>query len=44
MSNINYDYEYIHYMIPKGQSLNPYTQDDATHLMNHINSDAKGTV
>ena len=25
-------------MLPKGKSLNPYTQEDMTLLMNHINS------
>ena len=26
------------YAVPKGKSLNPYTQEDMTLLMNHINS------
>ena len=30
--------EYIRYVIPKGKSFNPYTQEDITLLMNHINS------
>ena len=29
---------YIRYVIPKGKSLNPYTLEDMTLLMNHINS------
>ena len=32
------NHEFIRYVIPKGTSLNPYTQDDMTMLMNHINS------
>lgn len=32
------NHEFIRYAIPKGKSLNPYTQDDITLLMNHINS------
>ena len=30
--------EFIWYVIPRGKSLNPYTQEDMTLLMNHINS------
>ena len=32
------NHEYIRYVIPKGTTLAPYTQDDMTLLMNHINS------
>lgn len=32
------NHEYIRYAIPKGKSLNPYTQEDIVLLMNHINS------
>ena len=32
------NHEYIRYVIPKGTSLKPFTQDDMTLLMNHINS------
>ncbi len=32
------NHEYIRYMIPKGTSLIPYTQEDITLLVNHINS------
>ena len=35
---IEKNHEFIRYVIPKGKSLNPYTQDDITLLMNHINS------
>ena len=35
---IEKNHEYIRYVLPKGKSLNPYTQDDITLLMNHINS------
>lgn len=36
--HIEKNQEYIRYVIPKGQSLNGYTQEDMTLLMNHINS------
>ena len=36
--HIEKNHEFIRYVIPKGKSLNPYTQDDMTLLMNHINS------
>ena len=36
--HIEKNYEYIRYVIPRGKSLNPYTQEDMTLLMNHINS------
>lgn len=32
------NHEYIRYVIPKGFSLNPFSQEDITLLMNHINS------
>lgn len=32
------NHEYIRYVIPKGTSLDPYTQEDMNLLMNHINS------
>jgi len=35
---IEKNHEYIRYAIPKGRSLNGYTQADITLLMNHINS------
>ena len=35
---IEKNHEFIRYAVPKGKSLNPYTQDDMTLLMNHINS------
>lgn len=35
---IEKNHEFIRYAIPKGKSLNPYTQEDVTLLMNHINS------
>jgi hypothetical protein len=38
------NHEYIRYVIPKGQSLDPYTQKDATLLMNHINSEARDSL
>ena len=38
------NHEYIRYVIPKGQSLDAYTQKDATVLMNHINSEARDSL
>ena len=35
---IEKNHEFIRYVLPKGKSLNAYTQDDITLLMNHINS------
>ena len=35
---IEKNHEFIRYAIPKKKSLNPYTQEDITLLMNHINS------
>ena len=36
--HIEKNHEFIRYAIPRGKSLNPYTQEDITLLMNHINS------
>ena len=35
---IEKNHEFIRYVLPKGKSFNPYTQDDMTVLMNNINS------
>ena len=35
---IENNHEFIRYVIPKGKSFTPYTQEDMTLLMNHINS------
>ena len=35
---IEKNHEFIRYVLPKGKSLNPYTQEDITLLANHINS------
>ena len=35
---IEKNHEYIRYVLPKGQSFNPYTQQDMVILMNNINS------
>lgn len=35
---IEKNHEYIRYVLPKGKSFNPYTQEDMTILMNNINS------
>lgn len=37
-AHIEKNHEYIRYVIPKGTSLNPFTQKHMTVLMNHINS------
>lgn len=36
--HIEKNHQYIRYAVPKGKSLNAYTQEDMTLLMNHINS------
>ena len=36
--HIEKTHEFIRYVIPRGKTLNPYTQEDMTLLMNHINS------
>ena len=36
--HIEKNHEFIRYVIPRGRSLNPYTDEDITLLMNHINS------
>lgn len=41
---IEKNHSYIRYVIPKGQSLDPYTQKDMTLLMNHINSEARDSL
>ena len=37
-AHIEKNHEYIRYVIPRGKSLDQYTQEDMTLLMNHINS------
>lgn len=37
-AHIEKNHEYIRYVLPKGKSFNPYTQEEITLLMNHINS------
>ena len=36
--HIEKNHEFIRYVIPRGKSLDPYTDEDITLLMNHINS------
>lgn len=36
--HIEKNHEFIRYVLPRGKSFNPYTQDDITLLVNHINS------
>lgn len=36
--HIEKNHEYIRYVLPKGKSFNPYTQEDIVLLLNHINS------
>lgn len=38
------NHEYIRLVIPKGKSLEPYTAQNATMLMNHINSEARDSL
>jgi transposase, IS30 family len=38
------NHEYIRYVIPKGTSLDSYTQDDITLMINHINSTARDSL
>lgn len=38
------NHEYIRYVIPKGQSLDRYSQAGAVTLMNHINSEARDSL
>lgn len=40
---IEKNHEFIRYVIPKGKSLEPFSQDDIDKLMNHINSYARST-
>ena len=42
--HIEKNHEYIRYVLPKGKSLDPYTQDDMTLLMNHINSTRRASL
>lgn len=42
--HIEKNHEYIRYVLPKGKSFNPYTQDDITLLLNHINSTRRGKL
>ena len=42
--HIEKNHEYIRYVLPKGKSLNPYTQKDMVVLMNHINSTRRGKL
>ena len=37
-AHIEKNHEYIRYVIPKGQSLDSYSQEDFTLLANHINN------
>lgn len=36
--------EYIRYVLPKGSSLDTFTQWDINRLMNHINSSARASL
>ena len=40
-AKIEKNHEYIRYIIPKGTSLDPYTQDDIDLMLSHINSTAR---
>jgi len=41
---IEKNHEYIRLVIPKGKSLEPYTKENTTLLMNHINSEARDSL
>ena len=38
------NHEYIRYVLPRGKSFSPYTQDDIVLLLNHINSTRRGKL
>lgn len=38
------NHEYIRYVIPKGKSMQGYTQDDINKLASHINSTARDSL
>lgn len=42
--HIEKNHEYIRYVIPRGVSLNAYTEEDMTLLMNHINSTRRASL
>lgn len=42
--HIEKNHEYIRYVLPKGKSFNPYTQEDMVVLMNHINSTRRSSL
>lgn len=37
-AHVEKNHEYIRYVLPRGKSFNPYTQEDILLLLNHINS------
>lgn len=41
---IEKNHEYIRLVIPKGNNMDVYTQEDITRLMNHINSEARDSL
>ena len=41
---IEKNHEFIRYVLPKGKTLNPYTQEDITVLMNNINRIRRGSL
>ena len=43
-AHIEKNHEYIRYVIPKGKSLDPYTQEDFTILANHINNTKRSST
>lgn len=42
--HIEKNHEYIRYVLARGQSFNPYTQQDMVVLMNHINSTRRSSL
>ena len=43
-AKIEKNHEYIRYIIPKGTSMDDYTQDDINLMMSHINSTARESL
>ena len=42
--HIEKNHEFIRYVLPKGKTLNPYTQEDMTLIANHINSTRRASL
>lgn len=42
--HVEKNHEYIRYVLPRGKSFDPYTQEDICRLLNHINSTRRGKL